>query len=368
MATSNTKTPGINRSDAIAKNNIYSPKTFDFEKYRVDSLSYPNDLMGNMSQYGFNYVIFYINVSEDSKMIKNKEAQTVDIEDNERVKKSLAGENYTKLQVIGTQAVAGVLASTALGGAVGLQGAGLAGTAAVTAGTSIAALQTSGSTFSRPQRRLKSAIALHVPNQLNIRYGMGWSEEETFGLQAMLAGGSELAGAAGKLGTLSNGSSENFGNVGSIISAATMRSLPGGNAVSSLSGLAPNPKKEQIFTGVDFRTFTFDYDFAPRSSSEAKNVLNIIKAFKYHMHPEYKDATSFLFVYPSEFDIVYYHGTSENMNIHRHTSCALTELTVNYTPNGLFNTFSDGMPTHIRVQMTFRELTILTKELVQEGL
>jgi hypothetical protein len=56
------------------------------------------------------------------------------------------------------------------------------------------------------------------------------------------------------------------------------------------------------------------------------------------------------------------------LNLHRHTSCVLTELNVNYTPNGTFSTFKDGRPTQINVSMTFRELTILTKELISEGL
>ena len=86
------------------------------------------------------------------------------------------------------------------------------------------------------------------------------------------------------------------------------------------------------------------------------------------MHPEYKDSNNFLFLYPSEFDIEYYHGGEENLNIHRHTSCVLTELNVNYTPNGNFSTFVGGRPTQINVSMTFKELTILTKELIQQGL
>ena len=73
-----------------------------------------------------------------------------------------------------------------------------------------------------------------------------------------------------------------------------------------------------------------------------------------------------------QFDIEYYHGSKdggqENLNIHRHTSCVLTEMNVNYTPNGNFSTFIEGRPTQINVSLTFKELTILTKELIQQGL
>ena len=86
------------------------------------------------------------------------------------------------------------------------------------------------------------------------------------------------------------------------------------------------------------------------------------------MHPEFKDSGSFLYVYPSEFDITYFHNNKENLNIHRHTSCVLTELSVNYTPNGQYATFENGMPTQINLQLTFKELGLITKERIQQGL
>ena len=56
------------------------------------------------------------------------------------------------------------------------------------------------------------------------------------------------------------------------------------------------------------------------------------------------------------------------MNLHRHTSCVLTELNVNYTPNGTYAAFPNGMPTQINVSMQFRELGLLTKDKVKDGL
>ena len=96
--------------------------------------------------------------------------------------------------------------------------------------------------------------------------------------------------------------------------------------------------------------------------------MNIIQEFKYHMHPEFKDANNFVYIYPSEFDIIYYSNGKENKNLHRHTSCVLTEVNVNYTPNGLFTTFPDGQPTQINVTLSFRELALLTKDKIKDGL
>lgn len=369
----------------------YKAKTFvNNKKYDIGNYQYPSDLMGLTTEggasstqplYGGNYVLFYINVNNESKMVENPSTpdSIVEIDASERVKKQLAGREYSQEAVAAANAVeaGGVLgAVTGSGGGGSMKGIAL-GAATAIAGTASIAANTKNSTFSRPMKRLKSVIALHVPNQLSIRYGAGWSEDETFALQALIQGG-DAAGRAlveagkaltdknveGAKGAITNGAR----GISSIVANMALTKGPNAGALSSMTGLAPNPMKEQVFKGVDFRTFTMEYQFAPRSLEESENVSKIIKAFKYHMHPEYKDSNNFLFLYPSEFDIEYYHKGEENLHIHRHTSCVLTELNVNYTPNGNFSTFVGGRPTQINVSMTFKELTVLTKELISEGL
>ena len=336
---------------------------FKSETYRTDNYSYPSDLMTNQRTYGGNYVIFYINVSVDSKLIKSaSEADLVPVDDiPPRDRGDLIAMNLskTKLGAANTVAVVGgaVLAKT-----VGL-GSGTSTTllAAGTVGTVATANIASSAT--RAQRRLKTAIAMHVPNQLSIRYGVQYSDDDTAALQMIAAGGSELLNAV---------KSNNYKNLGgtaqAIVTNLALSKGPGASGMSAATGLAPNPKKEQLFKGVDFRTFTFDYQFFPRDVTEANNVMEIIKQFKYHMHPEFKDAHNFVYIYPSEFDIYYYQNGEENLNLHRHTSCVLQEMNVNYTPNGTFSTFENGMPTQINVSLGFKELALLTKDKVQDGL
>ena len=139
------------------------------------------------------------------------------------------------------------------------------------------------------------------------------------------------------------------------------RNVPGADAVQAMAGVAPNPKKEQIFKNMDFRTFQYDYQFFPRSMEESANIRNIINTFRYHMHPEFKDDDGFLYIYPGEFEIYYYMGDSENPFVHKHTSAVLKEVNVNYTPQGQFTSFDNGAPTQINMTLSFQELSILTK-------
>ena len=344
-------------------------------QYDVSGLSYPDDLLNNPA-YGQNRVIFYINVSVDSRVLKNGTADVAVVEGVQRsMRGQLVGQNISTAQAAAVSTVAGALGGTVLGSMIGSGSTGgVVGAALGGGGTALIADSANNAevpegqkkepTFTRPQKRLKTAIALYIPNQLNTRYSVGWGEEDTFMFSALAKGGEQIARAFESKGAESRVS----GVAKEVLTAAAVGgATPFGKEQGIAAGLAQNPKKEQAFKNVDFRTFTFDYQFAPKSSAEAQNVLNIIKAFKYHMHPEFKSEDAFLYIYPSEFDITYYHGAKENLNIHRHTSCVLTEMNVNYTPNGVFTTFPDGMPTQINVTLTFKELMLLSKELIEQN-
>jgi len=362
----------------------YFRSQFESEKYSVKGYTYPEDLM-DVADYGYNKVVFYINVSVDSKALKTPGGEIQTVEGVQRDQRGeLVGQQVTGVQGAAASAGAGAFAG-GLGGKFlfdkGTKGA-IAGAAGGAAAAGLIASnvnnqetapgQTKAPTFSRPQKRLQAAIALYVPNQLSVRYSAGWSEEETFGFAAAAAavqGGVEIGRALMGDANAKRSGGTTLDLVQSLSTATLLRN--GGSlglpteAMGIAAGLAVNPKKEQAFKNVDFRTFTFEYLFAPKSESESKNVLDIIQAFKYHMHPEFKSADNFLYIYPSEFDITYYKGALENLAIHRHTSCVLTEFNVNYTPNGVFTTFPNGMPTQIAVTMTFKELMLLTKEAIE---
>jgi hypothetical protein len=354
--------------------NLYTPRgnptafKSGSEGYQVKSHSYPDDLLADDGRYGGHYVVFYINVQVDSKLSKSLKESDFVKELTPRDRGDLVGQNLSREKLFaGNAAIIG--GSAILGSALGVGSLSIPAAALATVGAGATANYAASA--SRAQRRLKTAIALHVPNQLQIRYGTQWSEEDTAGLAMATSGIEEILKAVGA----AKGGAE-LGDIGKGLGASAQAMVtnlalskgPMAGANSVATGLAANPKKEQAFKGVDFRTFQFEYQFFPRSAAEAENVMRIIYEFKYHMHPEFKDANNFVYIYPSEFDIFYYQNGVENKHIHRHTSCVLTEMSVNYTPNGTFATFENGMPTQINVQMSFRELALLTKDKVKDGL
>ena len=345
--------------------------------YRVENLMYPSDLLSTAAsstseqykntpsnEYGSNYVIFYINVNESSKLLKNQG----DMYANKTVgdytpaqSERLVGQNITKEQAETGSSVSGAIAG---GGLANVKGA-ITGGAIGFIGTEVIGTQTAN--FSRQMKRLQTAIALHTPNNLTARYGTNWEETNTNMFQMAMRGGQALAKAVTEGYNKLNVTDETAANLKEMGAAIALNTVPGKDEMSIITGLAINPKKEQMFKGVDFRTWSFDYQFFPKSKEELINVQNIIYLFKLHMHPEYKDTNNFLYLYPSEFDIVHYNGVDENFNLPRHTSCVLTELVVNYAPQSQFTSFAEGAPTQINITMSFKELVQMSKERIQEG-
>jgi hypothetical protein len=364
------------------KPNLYTPRGEAYKfvdgKYDIKNYSYPSDLYDSRGKYGGNYAIFYINVSSESKLLKEDGVQTVaDYTPNDRG--DLVGQGLTAAQLATAGGVVGIVEGGIAGGlfAGGTKGVvdangkktmppALKG-AIAGGGVGAAVGAIVGSQGSRSQKRLKTAIALHIPNNLSVTYSMVWSEDDTSAL-AMAAGAVQQGWEVMK-GSSNKGNNTDVSGTGTaILTNIALSKGPNQAGNSVATGLAANPKKEQVFKGVNFRTFSFDYKFFPRNWNEAQNVRNIIDQFKYHMHPEFKDSNNFVYIYPSEFDIFYYQDNEENLNLHRHTSCVLTDMTINYTPNGMFSTFPDGSPTQIDVTLTFRELALLTKDKVKDGL
>lgn len=344
-------------------------------KYNISQMMYPSDLMDPI--YGGNMALFFINVATASKFLPNNN-ETIGLNqlDTPRLRGITIGRNVDNLNAVVSGVLGNGLAGLVVGSFAGvgsLVGAG----GAISAAALYAATDIAGTT-TREQKRLKSAIALHMPNGLSIRYSADWATDDMAQAEMVSRLGEATVKSLSEMSMSSlskpptidslKSTAKDIYNSGAGAAAANLglANAPGGSYISARTGLAANPRKEMVFKGVDFRTFSFEYKFYPRSDEEAKNIEQIINTFKFHMHPEYKDADSFLYLYPSEFDIVYYTNYGENQHIHKHTSCVLTEMSVSYGAQGNFTVFANGMPTEINITLAFKELTIPTKETIKD--
>jgi hypothetical protein len=151
-----------------------------------------------------------------------------------------------------------------------------------------------------------------------------------------------------------------FGDVGRAIAAAGQ-------------GFVANPMIEVLYQSPNLRDFRYDFVFYPRSQKEAFAVQEIINLFAFHQAPEILPGSSgYFLVPPSEFDIEFHYNGKENVNIPKVSTCVLTGMDVDYAPNGwasyevVGNGGSSsmggtGMPVGIKMSLSFKETTIVTK-------
>jgi hypothetical protein len=231
--------------------------------------------------------------------------------------------------------------------------------------------------FLRTTKRTTDSIALYMPNTLNFTHTQGYSDLDL---------GSETAALLGAVGKVGLEGGVDPTQKGRNLSPFVLQKLASGLLANRLidspkaataafvgaTGLTQNPQLELIYTTPSFRDFRFSFMFYPRSEQEALEIQKLIKRLKFHQAPEVKTGTAgFFLVPPSEFDIEFYYNGQINPNIPTISTCVLMSIDMDYAPNG-FHTFetpgdnspqlgATGMPTAIRMDLTFKETEIMTK-------
>lgn len=378
---------------------------------RVRSLIYPQ------SGGNHHYVRFSINLNEESRLIKSKQVEiTGDANqtDQNRLNRNLASQDAINAAGTVVGAYAGAKAGVAAGAALknlfknklssGIAGVAVTGGAALAAGAAGAALGDNigelASEYLKLTNRLKrlaADITLYTPGNIRANYNLNYDMPEDIlvalaqsdnfeAIQAGLAAaGTGIAGVyndamSGNFGQAATGAADlgraagnTFGKFGRIVATGAS------STVSMLSRTAVNTRRDVMFKHVGNRQFVFEYTFAPKSVTEAKEVADIIFMFKYFAHPEMLPGYgNFLYLYPAEFDIEY--GMmpdnvnagptqpKQNKYLNKISSCVLTDIDVNYAPGGnAFQSLEAGEPIITTLSLVFKEIETLHRERIAQG-
>jgi hypothetical protein len=240
-------------------------------------------------------------------------------------------------------------------------------------------LKTDASSFNvtSTQKRKKNIYAnVFLPMQPGISdtNGVSWNEDSLNPFQAALGGVAANAIMTAGSGNVVNATK---GLVQGLINTATgIANQPGlqnyiasyfagqavgTNLVARTTGTVLNNNLELLFNGPKLRTFRYSYRFTPRDDKEAKMVRRIIRFFKREMSPEVIQTGLFLAT-PNVFQLKYIsRDGKENQFLNRIKLCALTDMSVNYTPDGTYMTYQDGSMTSYEVELQFSELEPIYK-------
>lgn len=231
-------------------------------------------------------------------------------------------------------------------------------------------------------------VKLPIPNQLGMSDGVNWGEDRAnpveaaafFGAlpTAQSAIGGNFAGAVGNI----------FSGFGSFIDEISRGGLggnkPAGLLLSSFiaqymlgkvginvdpaqfiargTGTTINPNLELLFNGPKLRTFAFSFEFAPTDEFDAIATRRVIRFFKQGMAPKRVSTNTIFIGSPNVFRVSYRTEGGNNIKgLNRHKICALTTCEVNYTPDGMYQSYKDpwagAQPVRTTMTLTFTELT-----------
>ena len=171
-------------------------------------------------------------------------------------------------------------------------------------------------------------------------------------LKKTLGADSSLMDAAAQF-TTAKATSAALGALGGNVSTAQLLARETGNIF--------NPNMELLFNGPTLRSFNFSFKMTPRSPSEAEECKNIIRSFKLNMAPKTKNTGSIggsgvFLKTPNVFELRYKKGGREHPFLHKFKQCFLTNISVNYTGEGVYTTYDDATPVSMNLDLTFKEL------------
>ena len=255
-----------------------------------------------------------------------------------------------------------------------------------------------GTQRSSPYRKkLGAGLMLPMPNNMIDGNARKW-EEDNINTQALDAVRASMSNGisqiiAGKLGlngfqaflkntmatlrssTQQSGRQELFANEISQLVGDMGYDVSADTILSRTAGVIANANTELLFAGVSLRSFEFNWLMSPRDIREAAQVRMIIRALKQWSAPRKlkkllsgKDGAdaagtgqaggpTYFLGTPNIFRLRYLtSGNKDILGVNKFKPCALTDINLNYTPEGMWMAYEGGQPISVQMSLKFNEL------------
>ena len=250
-------------------------------------------------------------------------------------------------------------------------------------------------------------ILMYMPEDISTGYGGDWGGKNFSNTAAntLRTSGSALAGDGGAtIGNFVEAIKTAGGALPTVAaqSLATAISAVGNDSISTNDvlqgslGVVLNPNTELMFQGFKPRTFSLKYKMSARNGNEAKMITQIIGTFKKVALPRFgqaprgstdaaslgqlilnsvtggkdKEASNANYIgVPGLCNVQFMKGTTLHEHLPQYKICAITDVSINYTPDGTYNTYGDGRPVAVELSLTFAETKLVySQEINIEGL
>lgn len=203
----------------------------------------------------------------------------------------------------------------------------------------------------------KETIILPMQPNLSSTNSVSYKEDELNPFQ--LAGAEALA--KGLNGNQIPGAFKNLATAEAAEAAAMYFAgkAVGKSILTRATGQVINNNLELLFNGPRMRIFNFTFSLTPRTEKEGKVIRRMIKVLKKNMSPQ-RDPNYIFLKTPHIFQLQYLYNTGDKLDDHPYLNdfkpCVLSNLVVNFTPDGSYSTYENGSLTKYEVQMIFEEI------------
>jgi hypothetical protein len=238
------------------------------------------------------------------------------------------------------------------------------------------------------------AILMYMPSQgIDATYKTDWGGKgfTNVGIDALKSVGATIGkGPGAGIQEVINRLTQATGRVPSFaanVIAEAINNLPGrigGNVdindvLGGIGGVVINPNAELMFTGFEMRSFGLEFKMTPYDEQEANIIKEIITTFKKAALPsigkppssvldpifggdgfDTKNPNANYIGVPNLVKVTFKRGSEDHPFLVKYKPCALTDIKVDYTPDGTYATYagtgaSDGSPVATVLTLGFKE-------------
>ncbi|AOV58986.1 baseplate tail tube cap [Synechococcus phage S-CAM3] len=215
----------------------------------------------------------------------------------------------------------------------------------------------------------KEKIILYMPEDIQSEYGANWGGAGFGLLSKGLMGGTADAfngnfniGNAFKEGMAAAGGATQRKTVDLVVGLANKAlgtSITTNQALGGMEGKVVNPNVEMMYESPEMRGFSLNFKMFSSNDKESDEIRKICNTFKRNMLPAFGGA--FIKV-PNIVKVTFMTGNSPNQYVSQFKPCAVTNIAINYTPDGSWATYREGRPVATQLTLQFKELKMLFAE------
>jgi hypothetical protein len=216
-----------------------------------------------------------------------------------------------------------------------------------------------------------TVVQLPLPTNLNSTISMDWQQERANILRETLMHNRELMGQLlattshkDALQSLDVRAAKAISDSTEDIQNLLARTFAKGRGGQSF---VKNPRNEMMFTGVQFKSYSFSFNLVPFTKKDSDSIQKAIREIQKASVPSIGFERMFM-IYPETWFITFMDGEKGgNEYLMKINECCCTGVHVNYSPNGETHNMHEGnAPLSVELTLDFTEVYVPCKENIEE--